>query len=233
MNATLYLLPTPLSEENIIELTPPLNIQVIKSCRHFVVEELKTARRFLRALDKAFPIDDSAFRELNEHTTPQELQDIFAMVSQSQTTVLMSEAGCPGVADPGAALVKMAHAKNIKVVPLVGPSSILLAVMAAGLNGQNFAFNGYLPKEKTERAQKIRSLEKLAAQQSQWFIETPYRNTQLLDELLSTLSGNTCLSLAANITAPNELIKTQTVAEWKQNRPDLNKIPCVFGIGRL
>jgi 16S rRNA (cytidine1402-2'-O)-methyltransferase len=233
MNSTLYLLPTPLSEENITELTPPFNIQVIKSCRHFVVEELKTARRFLRAVDRTFPIDDVVFRELNEHTQPGELLEIFTLVTQNQTTVLMSEAGCPGVADPGAALVKMAHARNIKVVPLVGPSSILLAVMAGGLNGQNFAFNGYLPKEKTERGQKIRSLEKLAAQQSQWFIETPYRNTQLLDELLSTLSGNTYLSLAANITAPNEFIKTQTVAEWKQNRPELNKIPCVFGIGRL
>lgn len=228
---TLYLLPTPLADENVLQLTVPFNISVIHSCKHFVVEELKTARRFLKAIDKSINIDELTFSELNEHTEPSELSAIFDEVKK-QNTVLMSEAGCPGVADPGAAIVRMAHNQNIKVVPLIGPSSILMAVMSAGLNGQNFAFNGYLPKEKDERAKKIKALEKLAERQSQWFIETPYRNMQLLDELLANLNGNTRLCLAANITASNELIKTKTASDWKKDKPDITKIPCVFGIGQ-
>jgi len=232
MNPTLYLLPTPLSDSTVLSQTVPYNISLIHACKHFVVEELKTARRFLKAIDRNINIDELLFSELNEHTSPQELAEIFKQVQQNENTILMSEAGCPAVADPGAALVKMAHAQNIKVVPLIGPSSILMAVMAAGLNGQNFAFNGYLPKEKTERAQKIKTLEKLSAQQSQWFIETPYRNMQLLDELLATLNGNTKLCLAANISAASEFIKTKSAGDWKNNKPELNKIPCVFGIGQ-
>jgi len=231
MNPTLYLLPTSLSDEHILSQTVPHNIQVIHACKHFVVEELKTARRFLKALDKSIDIDKLTFHELNEHTPYNELADIFQMVREHDT-ILMSEAGCPGVADPGAALVKMAHAFNIKVVPLIGPSSIVMAIMSSGLNGQNFAFNGYLPKERTERSQKIKQLEKYSAQQSQWFIETPYRNMQLLDELLATLNGNTKLCLAANISAANEFIKTKSVGDWKKSKPELNKIPCVFGIGQ-
>jgi 16S rRNA (cytidine1402-2'-O)-methyltransferase len=227
----LYLLPTPLSDENISEQTPPFNISVINSCDYFIVEELKTARRYLRALDKTFDIDGRTFVELNEHTSPQDIIEIFKPL-KSKNAVLMSEAGCPGVADPGAAIVQMAHRNNVRVVPLIGPSSILMAVMSSGLNGQNFAFNGYLPKEKAALNQKIKSLEKLAMQQSQWFIETPYRNIQLLDELLSTLSGDTKLCLAANINASTEFIKTKTIAEWKKAKPEINKIPCVFGIGR-
>jgi len=230
--ATLYLLPTPLGDENILALTVPYNISVIHACKHFVVEELKTARRFLKAIDRNINIDELTFSELNEHTPPTDLASILKLVEQNENTILMSEAGCPGVADPGAALVALAHARNIKVVPLIGPSSILMAVMASGLNGQSFAFNGYLPKEKVERAQKIKAFEKLAARQSQWFIETPYRNMQLLDELLLNLNGNTKLCLAANISASSEFIKTQSAADWKKNKPDLNKIPCVFGIGQ-
>ncbi|MGZ3867367.1 MAG: SAM-dependent methyltransferase [Bacteroidia bacterium] len=228
---TLYLLPTPLSEDNILAQTPPHNISVINSCEYFIVEELKTARRFLRALDKNFDIDGRTFVELNEHTSPQDILEIFKPL-QSKNAVLMSEAGCPGVADPGAAIVQMAHKNNVNVVPLIGPSSILMAVMSSGLNGQNFAFNGYLPKEKSAAIQKIKSLEKLASQQSQWFIETPYRNTQLLDELLNNLNGDTKLCVAANINAATEFIKTKTVADWKKIKPEINKIPCVFGIGR-
>lgn len=231
MNSVLYLLPTPLSEENALQVTLPHHVELIRSCRHFVVEELRTARRFLKALDRSIRIDELTFMELNEHTPETEMAAMLRMVQQSQCTILMSEAGCPGVADPGAALVKLAHDTNIKVVPLIGPSSILLAIMASGLSGQSFAFNGYLPKEKTERAKKIKALEKNCAYQSQWFIETPYRNMQLLDELLATLNGDTRLCVAANITAVNEFIKTRTVTAWKKNKPDLNKIPCVFGIG--
>src|ERR1700758_5396889 len=166
----LYLLPTPLCEENILQQTPPYNISVINSCDYFIVEELKTARRYLRTLDKTFDIDNRTFVELNEHTSPQEILELFEPL-KNKNAILMSEAGCPGVADPGAAIVQMAHKNNVRVVPLIGPSSILLAVMSSGLNGQNFAFNGYLPKEKTGLTQKIKTLEKLAAQQSQWFIE--------------------------------------------------------------
>ena len=232
MSTTLYLLPTPLCGENILPLTVPHNIPLIHSCKFFVVEELKTARRFLKAIDRNINIDELTFAELNEHTPPKELLDIFKTILQNENVILMSEAGCPGVADPGAALVQMAHKQNIKVVPLIGPSSILMAVMSGGLNGQNFAFNGYLPKEKPERAQKIKSLEKLAAHQSQWFIETPYRNAQLFDELLLNLKPDTKLCIALNITAANEYIKTKTAGDWKKEKPDLNKIPCVFGIGQ-
>jgi 16S rRNA (cytidine1402-2'-O)-methyltransferase len=231
MSTTLYLLPTPLCDENILQLTVPYNISVIHSCKYFVVEELKTARRFLKTIDRNINIDELIFSELNEHTSPQELLEVFKTTLQHENVILMSEAGCPGVADPGAALVQMAHKQNIKVVPLIGPSSILMAVMAAGLNGQNFAFNGYLPKEKSDRAKKIKLLEKLSSDQSQWFIETPYRNMQLFDELLVTLNGNTKLCIAVNITAANEFIKTKTISNWKKEKPGLNKIPCVFGIG--
>lgn len=227
----LYLLPTPLSEENILLQTPPFNISVINSCDYFIVEELKTARRYLRSLDKNFDIDGRTFVELNEHTAPQDIIEIFKPL-QNKNAVLMSEAGCPGVADPGSAIVQMAHKNNVRVVPLIGPSSILMAVMSSGLNGQNFAFNGYLPKEKALLTQKIKSLEKLSSQQSQWFIETPYRNIQLFDELLNNLSGDTKLCLAANINASSEFIKTKTVSDWKKAKPEINKIPCVFGIGR-
>ncbi len=228
---TLYLLPTPLSEGDILQQTVPHNISIINSCRYFIVEELKTARRYLRMLDKGFDIDGRTFMELNEHTSPTEITGIFNALKENKTGILMSEAGCPGVADPGASLVKMAHSNNVKVVPLIGPSSILMAVMSSGLNGQSFAFNGYLPKEKAALTQKIRTLEKLSQQQSQWFIETPYRNIQLLEELLTTLNGETKLCVAANINGAEEFIRTKKVSDWKKERPEINKVPAVFGIG--
>jgi len=190
MSATLYLLPTPLCDENILSLTVPYNIGIINNCDYFIVEELKTARRFLKAIDKSINIDEKTFLELNEHTSPADLLEIFKLLQQKGNAILMSEAGCPGVADPGAALVQMAHKNNIKVIPLIGPSSILLAVMAAGLNGQNFAFNGYLPQEKPERAQKIKALEKLSHHQTQWFKEKPYRYVQVVGQLISKLNGH-------------------------------------------
>ena len=232
MNSTLYLLPTPLCNEHILAMTAPYNISIINSCTCFIVEELKTARRYLKAIDKSFNIDEKLFLELNEHTSEIETAQVFKTLQQHQRIILMSETGCPGVADPGANIVKLCHINNVKVVPLTGPSSIILAIMSSGLNGQNFAFNGYLPKEKTQRQQKMRNLERLAAQQSQWLIETPYRNINLLEELLNTLSSNTKICLAANINSDTEFIKTKTVAEWKtQNAPPIHKVPCVFGIG--
>ena len=232
MSTTLYLVPTPLCNEHILSMTAPYNIGIINAATCFVVEELKTARRYLKAIDKTFHIDAKIFLELNEHTHENETLEIFKTIQLHKQVVLMSETGCPGVADPGATIVKLAHAANIKVCPLTGPSSIVMAIMSSGLNGQNFAFNGYLPKEKTQRAQKIRNLERLASQQSQWVIETPYRNMNLLEELLNTLGSNTKICLAANINSANEFIKTKTVAEWKtQNAPPIHKVPCVFGIG--
>jgi 16S rRNA (cytidine1402-2'-O)-methyltransferase len=230
---TLYLLPTPLCNEHILAMTAPYNISIINACTCFVVEELKTARRYLKAVDRNFNIDDTIFLELNEHTKEIEVDDIMKTISKHQQVILMSETGCPGVADPGAALVRLAHQRNFKVVPLTGPSSIIMAIMSSGLNGQNFAFNGYLPKDKTPRTQKIKTLERLAAEQSQWVIETPYRNINLLEELLNTLKSNTKICLAANINSTTEFIKTKTVAEWKSSEkaPPIHKVPCVFGIG--
>jgi 16S rRNA (cytidine1402-2'-O)-methyltransferase len=228
----LYLLPTPLCDENSLLQTVPFNISVLHACKFFIVEELKTARRYLRAIDKTFDIDGRTFIELNEHTLPQEIAEIFKTFQKQECAVLMSEAGCPGVADPGSALVQMAHVNRVKVVPLIGPSSIIMAIMSSGLNGQNFAFNGYLPKEKAGLTQKIRSLEKLSASQSQWFIETPYRNIQLFEELLATLHSQTKLCIAANISAATEFIQTKTITDWKRSTPEINKIPCVFGIGQ-
>ncbi|MHB8258817.1 MAG: SAM-dependent methyltransferase [Bacteroidia bacterium] len=232
MNNTLYLLPTPLCNEHILAMTAPYNISIINTCTCFIIEELKTARRYLKAIDKNFNIDEKVFIELSEHTSETEITQVFKTLQQHKKIILMSETGCPGVADPGAAIVKLAHLHNIKVVPLTGASSIIMAVMSSGLNGQNFAFNGYLPKEKIQRAQKIRNLERLAIQQSQWIIETPYRNIQLLEELLSILGSDTKVCLAANINSTAEFIKTKTVSEWKtQNAPPIHKAPCVFGIG--
>ncbi|HEX7413778.1 MAG TPA: SAM-dependent methyltransferase, partial [Bacteroidia bacterium] len=204
MNTTLYLLPTPLCNEHILAMTAPYNISIINSCTCFIVEELKTARRYLKAIDKNFNIDEKVFIELNEHTSETETIQVFKTLQQHKKIILMSETGCPGVADPGAAIVKLAHLHTIKVVPLTGPSSIIMAIMSSGLNGQNFAFNGYLPKEKMQRSQKIRNLERLSLQQSQWIIETPYRNIQLLEELLNTLGSNTKVCLAANINSNAE-----------------------------
>src|ERR1700749_1887003 len=233
MSATIYLLPTPLCNEHILAMTAPYNISIINSCTCFIVEELKTARRYLKAIDRNFNIDEKTFVELNEHTTETQTAEVFKTLQQHKKVILMSETGCPGVADPGANIVKLSHIHNVKVVPLTGPSSIIMAIMSSGLNGQNFAFNGYLPKDKTPRQQKIRNLERLAAQQSQWLIETPYRNVNLLEELLSTLSSNTKVCLAANINSNAEFIKTKTVAEWKMQEaaPPIHKVPCVFGIG--
>ncbi|HXD93155.1 MAG TPA: SAM-dependent methyltransferase, partial [Bacteroidia bacterium] len=154
MKSTLYLLPTPLCNEHILAMTAPYNISIINSCTCFIVEELKTARRYLKAIDKSFNIDEKLFLELNEHTSEIETAQVFKTLQQHQRIILMSETGCPGVADPGANIVKLAHISDVKVVPLTGPSSIILAIMSSGLNGQNFAFNGYLPKEKTQRQQK-------------------------------------------------------------------------------
>ncbi|MBQ2591112.1 MAG: SAM-dependent methyltransferase, partial [Paludibacteraceae bacterium] len=188
---------------------------------------------YLRRIDRTFPIDDSQFFELNQHTDRSKIEPYLKPLLDGNDMGIISEAGCPAVADPGADIVALAHRKGIRVVPLVGPSSILLAQMASGFNGQSFAFVGYLPIEAAERQKRLRKLEHRAKEenQTQLFIETPYRNMKLFDELTATLKGDTRLCIACDITLESEYIETRTIGEWKQKKPqDLNKRPTIFGI---
>ena len=232
MLGKLYLIPVTLGEQDPLQVIPAYNISVINQLTHFVCEEGKSARKFLKSLNLQRPLQDFVFYELNEHTKPNDYPELIKPLLSGNNVGLMSDAGCPGIADPGAELVKLAHKNGVKVIPLVGPSSILLALMASGFNGQNFAFNGYLPKEKNLRTKKIKELEKLAYSnnQTQLLIETPYRNIQLFEELMSVLNPGTLLQLACNISLPGEYIKTLAVAQWKQLKPDIHKKPCIFSI---
>ncbi len=233
MTGKLYLLPITLGEQEPSSVIPAEVIDKILSIRHFVVENIRTTRRYLRKLDAQFPIDDSQFFELNKRTKASEIGAFLAPCKNGNNIGVISEAGVPGVADPGSDVVAIAHANNISVVPLVGPSSILLAMMASGLNGQNFAFNGYIPIKGDERIKKIKQLEKraFAENQAQVFIETPYRNNALIKDFISACAPDTKLCIAANITVEGEFIKTLAIKEWKKQIPDLNKIDAIFIIG--
>lgn len=234
MNGKVYLLPITMSDSaDVAEVIPSEVISRILSLRFFVVENIKTTRRFLRKLDSTFPIDDSAFYILNKHTKKIDIDGFLSPCLNGNDLGIMSEAGVPGVADPGADVVSIAHQKDLQVVPLVGPSSILMSMMASGLNGQNFAFNGYLPI-KDGRAKRIKQLEQrvFSENQAQIFIETPFRNNHLLKDLLDNLLADTMLCVASNITAENEFIKTMKVSKWKKNIPDLSKLPTIFIIGK-
>ena len=228
----LYLIPSPLGESAPVDAVIPTGtLEILRSIRYFVVEELRTARRYLSKAGIGVPIDNLHFFELNEHTPPeQDISPYLQATAEGHNIGLLSEAGVPAVADPGARLVRLAHQKNIAVVPLTGPSSLLLALMASGLNGQNFAFAGYLPVKPQERQQRLRLLEKRssAEQQTQLFIETPYRNNALLADILTTCRPNTLLCIVANLTEPDAFIKTLSVDEWKTTSVDLHKKPCVF-----
>jgi 16S rRNA (cytidine1402-2'-O)-methyltransferase len=225
----LYLIPNLLSESNIADVIPSGVVTVIRRIEHFFAEDIRTARRFLVKMKHPVPIDELHFYELNEHTREKEIASLLPSLLANDTGII-SEAGVPGVADPGAVLVRLAHQHNIGVVPLTGPSSVLMALMASGLNGQSFAFNGYLPVKQNERIRRLQVLEKrsVAEQQTQIFIETPYRNMKLLEDILRTCRDSTSLCIAANITGTAELIKTKSIAEWKKSLPDLHKIPAVF-----
>lgn len=233
MNGNLFLIPNLLGEGNPEEILPANVLRILRELRVFIVEDIRTARRFLSKCKIPAPIDSLTFYELNEHTTATEIIH-YLDPAKEENIGLLSEAGVPGVADPGADIVRLAHQKNIRVVPLVGPSSILLAVMASGLNGQNFAFNGYLPVKRPERIGKIKQLEKKALldNQTQVFIEAPYRNMQLLEDILSACSPSTLIGIAADITLGTELIKTQTVEQWRKKMPELHKRPAIFLIGK-
>lgn len=230
--STLYLFPTTLSEADIDLVLPKYNIDLIKGIKFFIAEDAKTARRFLKLC--GYPtIQEAEIALLNEHTESNSVSELLRPLQQGQDIGLMSDAGCPGIADPGAEVIALAHKKGMKVVPLVGPSSIVLTIMASGFNGQNFAFNGYLPIEKDKRVKRIKELEMLAGKhkQAQYFIETPYRNIQMLSDLLSALSPSTQLCIASNLTDTSQEVRTRSVAEWKKvETPVVNKIPIVFGI---
>jgi 16S rRNA (cytidine1402-2'-O)-methyltransferase len=231
--AKLFLVPNVLSEGDWQNVLPAGVLSILTNTRFFIVENIRTARRFLKQVNKEIDIDSLTFFELNKYTQPSELHGFLQPIEQGFDIAVISEAGCPGVADPGADIVQIAHKKNIKVVPVVGPSSILLALMASGLNGQNFAFLGYLPVKSGERIRAISNLERNAKndRQTQIFIETPYRNNQMINDLLKTCSPSTLLCIAADITGENEFIVTKTIQQWKSSIPDLHKIPAIFLIG--
>lgn len=236
MPGTLYLIPCPIAEEgDVWDVLPAANRAVMASLDYFIVENTRSARRFLSKAKLGRPIEELEFRELNEHTVAgREVEELVAPIAAGRSAGVISEAGVPGVADPGALVVALCHRRGIRVVPLVGPSSILLAMMASGLNGQSFAFNGYLPVKPPERSRAIRFFERRAQAegQSQLFIEAPYRNVKLFEELLRTLAPTTRLTLAVDVTAPGERIITRTVAEWQRlPLPEMNKRPAIFIIG--
>jgi len=227
---TLFLIPTTLGDSTIEKVLPAEIIKVVQSLKHFVVENTRTARRHLKRMVPEIVIDDLDFKELNEHTQRKELELLLEPLRQGFDVGILSEAGCPGVADPGADLVRIAHEQGIKVVPLVGPSSILLSLMASGMNGQNFAFIGYIPVKPAERATAIRDVERNSARdhQTQIFIEAPYRNTKLLEDLLAICNSQTRLCIAVDLTLESEFVVTKTIANWKKAVPDINKRPAIF-----
>lgn len=227
----LYMVPCPIGDTPPADVIPAPNLELIRSIDYFVVENVRTARRFLSKAGMDRPIDSLEFAELNEHTPPQDVERLAAPILAGRNAGMISEAGVPGIADPGSELAALCHRRGIRVVPLVGPSSILLALMASGVNGQSFAFNGYLPVKPPERVKAIRHFERRAQseRQSQIFIEAPYRNAKLFDDFLSVCSPPTLLTVAANITEPDEFIRTATIAEWRGSpKPDINKRPAIF-----
>ncbi|MCK9169750.1 MAG: SAM-dependent methyltransferase [Treponema sp.] len=235
MNSTienaLYLIPSLLGETDAEQVLPSYNHDIVVQIKYFIVENVRSARRFLKKVDKDIDIGTLTFYELSEHTDVTQIGNYLDPLKNGSAMGVISEAGCPAVADPGAAVVAIAQKQNLRVIPLVGPSSIIMAVMGSGFNGQSFAFNGYLPVKPAERAQKLKQLESRVYKenQTQLFIETPYRNAKMIETILSALRPETKLCIAAGITCPEEYIHTRTVAQWKKTAlPDLNKVPAIF-----
>ena len=226
----LFLIPTTLGETSFERILPAFNTEIISALKYFIVEDVRTARRFIKKCNSEIEIDNLTFFILNQHTSSAELSSFLKPMTEGYDMGIISEAGCPAIADPGADVVAIAQRENYNVVPLVGPSSVLLALMASGFNGQSFAFNGYLPVQPAERLKAIRQLESrvFSENQSQIFIETPYRNMKMFEDLLQTCKPGTLLCIAADITLPTEFIKTKTIKNWKLQKPDLNKRPCIF-----
>jgi len=231
----LFLIPTVISENTEAKVLSPQIIEAIKELDYFLVENLRTARRFISALRLGKKIEELNFQELNKDTPAATIKGLFKPVFDGHNIGVLSEAGCPGVADPGAMAVDFAHRNYIQVVPLVGPSSILLALMASGFSGQSFIFHGYLPIDKAERISHIQQMEKnsLKFQRTEIFMETPYRNNQLFETLLSTADLDTKLCVACDLTSSNELIKTHSIKNWKNNSIDLDKRPTIFLLSKI
>ena len=234
-NASLYLIPVTLGDTPIKQVLPDYNHDIIVNIKHFIVENIRSARRFLKQVEKAIDIDELTFYELNRHTDRKIIGEYLQPLAQGQSVGIISEAGCPAIADPGADVVAIAQARGIKVVPLVGPSSIIMSLMGSGFNGQSFAFNGYLPVDVPGRIKALKKLENKVYNddQTQIFIETPYRNTKMMETMLQSLKPSTKVCIAAGITTPQEFIVTKTVEKWKKGpMPDFEKVPCVFLIGK-
>ncbi|MCF8186573.1 MAG: SAM-dependent methyltransferase [Sulfuritalea sp.] len=228
---TLYMVPVTLGNDNLSYVIPADVIELVKGFEYFVVENEKSARRFLGAVKTNKPVRELNFQLLNEHSAEKDLPALIAPLLAGYNVGMLSEAGCPGIADPGATLAALAHRKGIKVSPLVGPSSILLSLMASGFNGQQFTFLGYLPSDKEARVIKLKEIEKQSQRlnQTQIFIETPYRNQHMLEDILASCNANTKLCIARNVSLEAELVVSKSIAEWKKNElPDLNKQPTVF-----
>jgi len=230
MKGSLYLIPSLLGNSPVDQVVPRGVTQMVSRLDHFIVENVRTARRYIRKLDPEKPIDPLTFYTLNKHTSREEMEQMTDPLEEGHDMGLISEAGVPGIADPGEEIVKHAQKKHIRVIPLTGPSSILLALMGSGLNGESFAFNGYLPIKSGERIKKIRALEKKSRHegQTQIFMETPYRNDKLLGDILTHCMEDTLLCIASEITTQREWIRTQTIREWKKNSPGLHKKPSIF-----
>lgn len=240
INPALYLIPVTLGDTPIHQVLPAYNHDIIIEIRHFIVENIRSARRFLKKVDAAIDIDTLTFYELNQHTNPKEIYSYLTpLLAEKVPMGIISEAGCPAVADPGADVVAIAQRKGLKVVPLVGPSSIIMSVMASGFNGQSFAFHGYLPIEEGQRVAKVKQLEarSYAEDQTQLFIETPYRNVKMMNTLLQALRPQTQVCIASNITCQDENIRTHSVSEWKRLLKGLNdeqlqrfvpRVPSIF-----
>ena len=230
METALYLIPVTLGDTAIEKVLPAHNKEVILGIKHFIVEDVRSARRFLKKVERSINIDELTFYPLNKHTSLEDISGYLKPLQAGESMGVISEAGCPAVADPGADVVAIAQRKNLKVVPLVGPSSIILSVMGSGFNGQSFAFHGYLPIDPNERIKRIKALEQriYVEDQTQLFIETPYRNNKMMEDIVKNCRPQTKLCIAANITCEDEYIKTKTIKEWQGKLPDLSKIPCIF-----
>lgn len=230
MKAALYLIPSTMSDAPVTDVIPDGNLAVIRGIRHFVVENVRTVRRFLKRCDRSIDIDSLSFTVLDEHTHPEEIPAMLAPLAGGEAVGVISEAGCPAIADPGADLVAIAQERGYEVVPLVGPSSIILSLMGSGFNGQSFAFVGYLPHESKARTARLRELEQRIRRegQTQIFIETPYRNNRLIAELAATLPGGMKLCVASDITGPRQTILTLPLSKWAVRKYDYDKIPTIF-----
>lgn len=234
MSGTLYLIPNSLGNSDPAVFLPKEIIELIPSLKYFIVENIRNARRYLKSIDRSTDIDGITFFELNKHTESREIHTFLDPLLKGEDCGILSEAGLPGIADPGAVVVRMAHQKGLRVVPLTGPSSIFLALMASGQNGQTFRFLGYLPVKSNERSRELRKIESkaISENESQIFIETPYRNMQMFQDILSNCKPSTLLTVAVDLTTENESVITLPLAEWKKKKPELHKRPAVFILGK-